>query len=603
MDSAPAATMLPTLQERIEELQQAHVMDPRQGISAGLRLRREAIEQGQELLAAWACHYTSLCAVRLERLNTALGFNRVATDIFERYRDQLGLVTTENLRGIIAGQEERYRDAYTYFHNTYLSAQEHGFTELGNKALINLSLVALRMGDNDAALEWNLQSLVLAEEQNNQDAITIALINRTKIYLDAGFQDAAYTSGTKAVAAARRLKTPLHIFISLNNLSLVLHAKQEYARALIIAEESLEIAIGLNQISQIAYIKTQIGRMQMELGNYTESLQVLSETYRFFPELTDTDLEVEVMTLLGILHTRMGEWNTARSWLQKAEALAQQQGETGRLRTAVEARSKLEEETGNLVEALKSFKLFHDLEIKAKERYHNKRAEALLITRELREHREVNEDLKITSTYLMHVADHDRLTRSLTPQAFLQKATLRLQKDGPHSVIALGIDNFTEIIEASGDQIGNELLKQMVEVIKACIRDHDMLCRWNNNEFVLLLPNTSSQQARNTCERLRMRLGQQVWPIASPITVSFGVNLHISNELHTLINEAELAVTQARAGGGDQVLIYGNYSARETGHKDVIAEDANETVPDTHALLMKGRGIAANAAEIHTTLG
>lgn len=265
MDVQVASPLQPPLQDRIEALPALQYVNPRQGLLEGLHLRREALAVDRPVAAAWACQHASVCAARLQRYGLASRLNREATDLFGQQGEQLGLVTTENLRGILAQEQAKFRDAYTHFHNVMLSSQEYGFLEMYGKALNNLSLAAQSMGDLDAALDWSLQSLTFSEEHGNQETYAMTLINRVNLYMEVGHVDAACKAAEEGVVAARTLNRPAIVATTLNNLSVALHRKGHYERALIAAEESLAIECALGPGIGVAYARTQIGRLQMEL--------------------------------------------------------------------------------------------------------------------------------------------------------------------------------------------------------------------------------------------------------------------------------------------------------------------------------------------------
>lgn len=175
-----------SLQTEIDALAALQYRNPRQGLQRGLQLRREALQQGVEALAAWACQHASVCAARLQRYGLAERLNREATERFTSQDDRPGRLSAENLRGILAQERAQFRQAYGHFHHVLLGSREAGLNEMYGKALNNLSLAAQGMGDLDAALDWSLQSLTFAEAQGNWETYTLTLINRANLYLEVG---------------------------------------------------------------------------------------------------------------------------------------------------------------------------------------------------------------------------------------------------------------------------------------------------------------------------------------------------------------------------------------------------------------------------------
>lgn len=175
-----------SLQTEIDALSALQYRNPRQGLQRGLQLRREALRQGEEALAAWACQHASVCAARLQRYGLAERLNREATERFTVHGDQPGLLSAENLRGILAQERAQFREAYGHFHHVLLGSREAGLSEMYGKALNNLTLAAQGMGDLDAALDWSLQGLTFAKGQGNWETYTLTLINHANLYIEVG---------------------------------------------------------------------------------------------------------------------------------------------------------------------------------------------------------------------------------------------------------------------------------------------------------------------------------------------------------------------------------------------------------------------------------
>lgn len=545
-----------SLQTEIDALNALQYRNPRQGLQRGLQLRREALRQGEEALAAWACQHASVCAARLQRYGLAERLNREATERFTVHGDRPGLLSAENLRGILAQERAQFREAYGHFHHVLLGSREAGLNEMYGKALNNLSLAAQGMGDLDAALDWSLQSLTFAEAQGNWETYTLTLINRANLYLEVGHIDAARQAAENGVRAARALQRPATLATTLNNLSVALHRDGRYQAALAAAQESLDLEQALGNGIGVACATTQIGLVQMELGMHQASAQTLLDARRLTEGCPDPALELEVLTLLGTLHVRMGEWRRARDWLAQAERFAQEHQDDAGLQAVLDVRARLEERAGDHALALRTFKRFHVLDRKATERRHNQRTQALLLTHEIREHRRRNEELTAANAHLTHAANHDSLTGSLTRRAFLQACRPRLAERGHHSVVLIDIDHFKGINDTFGHQTGDEVLRQVVQVITGCIREGDLLCRWGGEEFILLLPHTTPAQALGTCERLRDRFRTFAWATGRPVTASFGVSRQASHDLDTLVAEADQALYAAKEAGRDRSCLF-----------------------------------------------
>ena len=88
-----------------------------------------------------------------------------------------------------------------------------------------------------------------------------------------------------------------------------------------------------------------------------------------------------------------------------------------------------------------------------------------------------------------------------------------------------------------------------------------MMCRWGGEEFVIMLPETSSEQAKIWAERARSAIEQQTTELESGekvnVTVSIGI-ASLTKDISTkeLIHQADEALYQAKENGRNQIAVY-----------------------------------------------
>jgi len=130
----------------------------------------------------------------------------------------------------------------------------------------------------------------------------------------------------------------------------------------------------------------------------------------------------------------------------------------------------------------------------------------------------------------------------------------------PLSLIMVDIDWFKRTNDTHGHEVGNVVLKELVGVIKECIRDTDRLCRYGGEEFIVILPQTSSPDALVISKRIREKVDAHEFGgyNGAPklhVTVSVGVTSYPDNGLRTeeLISAVDSALYQAKGSGKNQV--------------------------------------------------
>ncbi|NIP44128.1 MAG: sensor domain-containing diguanylate cyclase [candidate division Zixibacteria bacterium] len=132
--------------------------------------------------------------------------------------------------------------------------------------------------------------------------------------------------------------------------------------------------------------------------------------------------------------------------------------------------------------------------------------------------------------------------------------------DLPLSLIMLDLDWFKKTNDTYGHEIGNIVLKEIVQVVVSCIRDTDTFCRYGGEEFIIILPQTISSEACVLAERIRAEVENHDFGIATgipglKITVSVGTTSFPDNGLSTmeLVQTVDMALYRAKGAGKNMV--------------------------------------------------
>jgi len=121
------------------------------------------------------------------------------------------------------------------------------------------------------------------------------------------------------------------------------------------------------------------------------------------------------------------------------------------------------------------------------------------------------------------------------------------------SIVLISIDNFTEINDTYGRNVGDDVLDKIVSYLSEHLRENDVLGRWASEEFILFLPHTGPHEAFDIAQNLRHGIAT-LSPLADHpllhITASFGVSFTASvRTLHEVTAHAEDALYQAKRDG------------------------------------------------------
>ncbi len=129
----------------------------------------------------------------------------------------------------------------------------------------------------------------------------------------------------------------------------------------------------------------------------------------------------------------------------------------------------------------------------------------------------------------------------------------------PLYLLLLDIDKFKEVNDQEGHQEGDKVLVSLADTLKHSTRDHvDMLFRFGGDEFAVIIPYASEDQAVAIAERIRGNFSKNV-PLA--VTLSMGLaKLDQAQEdpvraLKKLFSEADKALYSAKKAGGNKLVV------------------------------------------------
>ncbi|HKK06393.1 MAG TPA: GGDEF domain-containing protein [Gammaproteobacteria bacterium] len=129
----------------------------------------------------------------------------------------------------------------------------------------------------------------------------------------------------------------------------------------------------------------------------------------------------------------------------------------------------------------------------------------------------------------------------------------------PLSLIMLDVDHFKAYNDTHGHLAGDRALQAIAQVIRANLRASDAAARYGGEEFVVIMPDTSANDARRVAERLcdAVRREPVVDTDGKPlpgVTISIGLaSLEEGQDAEALLAAADAAMYRAKKGGRDRV--------------------------------------------------
>ena len=129
---------------------------------------------------------------------------------------------------------------------------------------------------------------------------------------------------------------------------------------------------------------------------------------------------------------------------------------------------------------------------------------------------------------------------------------------GSDCVAVLDLDHFKKINDSFGHDAGDDVLRGFARVARRMVREGDIVARIGGEEFAILFPNTSIDQAMLVCDRLRRETARTGFAAGStlvPVTVSGGVRRIGAEGAEQALKIADRALCQAKRNGRDQFAL------------------------------------------------
>ncbi|MBF0611678.1 MAG: diguanylate cyclase [Magnetococcales bacterium] len=160
---------------------------------------------------------------------------------------------------------------------------------------------------------------------------------------------------------------------------------------------------------------------------------------------------------------------------------------------------------------------------------------------------------------LARISQTDALTGLFNRRFFDEAIQLEMERadryNRPLSFIMVDLDHFKQVNDTYGHPVGDQVLRELAQVLRQSVRKSDMVFRYGGEEFAILLPEATLEGVTSLGEKVRQAIENHQFAGVGHKTASLGATVLASGDtVETLIQRADAALYSAKRNGRNQVV-------------------------------------------------
>jgi diguanylate cyclase (GGDEF)-like protein len=431
-----------------------------------------------------------------------------------------------------------------------------------------LSMAQFSVRDYPQALALVDETISFFREEKAQIRLATALDRRAAILKAAGRLDEALLAATEALRIHEGIGDRVGTGLSqmrMCGVEIERNALQEAGRWCDRAELTLSQTSGMddNDYRTLAALR---GRLLLALGKSKEAVGQFDRAIAPGGAQPADDI-AELYELRSRAHAAVGNYSAAFSDQGEFLRRMREQGTLDRIREVAQLRVQFE----NDQEKQKIVLLEKDKKL-AEERLNSQTRTTQLVAiaglaglitafflgYALLSHRRHRAEL-------IRLAERDELTGLLNRRAIVRKAVefLSRAREGKGTLIIglIDLDHFKSINDRFGHAVGDQLLQRFAAALRTSLHTREVFGRYGGEEFLVLFPDSTMDQARQASERLRTGLRDQRLRVDDQdvtVTISLGLASYESGDVlfDQIARRADIALYVAKTQGRDRCEIF-----------------------------------------------
>lgn len=442
--------------------------------------------------------------------------------------------------GFIQTVLKKYSEALEMLFRALSIAQKTNNKIMEGQALNYIGSIYIDLSEAAKGLSYLQQSHDMVASAGNPEELGKIYISLCRAYLTQDNLEKAYFYGNQAVAQFRETQKHYYLAESLIYLGRVHLAMKAYPQAQETVAGALKLAERFNYPREASMALCLLGRMQIEVKDDPNAENNLHESLRLAENINLRPTITECHYLLAELYASQGNYDQAYEHHKKYHTTTEQSHQL------------------DILNRVKLLELSHNLETA------RKISEALQEQNQaLRDEVRLRENAQ---SKLEELSRKDSLTGIYNRRYFFELAEQEFNRarryKRPVAMIMIDLDHFKNINDTHGHLVGDQVLTEIANRIQKNSREVDIVGRYGGEEFIILLPETTLDDACILAQRIWNSLTQRptatsklVLPIQASIGVA-GSSIEDEISLYKLIDQADQALYRAKDLGRNRIEVF-----------------------------------------------
>lgn len=182
---------------------------------------------------------------------------------------------------------------------------------------------------------------------------------------------------------------------------------------------------------------------------------------------------------------------------------------------------------------------------------------------------------------MIHVARHDPLTDLPNRGILLDRLTTTLRRGRPAALLFIDLDGFKPVNDRFGHAAGDDVLLELADRLRSCVRPGDTLARLGGDEFAVLVEDTRERDLPALCEQVVTTIGRGVEVRGERVRLGASVGLAYGSGAQTapeVLRNADLAMYEAKARGKGRYVEYEPAMGRARVERLELVDDLRSAV-------------------------